>query len=42
MMKDWVMLVILAISGIMGYRLIGLLEKLFRQHITCNDKTERE
>ena len=42
MMKDWIMLLTLAISGIMGYRLIGLVEKLFKQHLADVDKTERE
>lgn len=42
MMKDWIMLLTLAISAIMGYGLIGLLEKLFRQHTAGTDKTERE
>ena len=42
MMKDWIMLLTLAISGIMGYRLIGLLERLFRQHMAGTEKTERE
>jgi hypothetical protein len=41
-MEDWIILLMLAISGIMGYRLIGLVEKLFNRHTADSDKTDRE
>lgn len=41
-MEDWIILLMLAISGIMGYQLIGLIEKLFSRHSADSDKKDRE
>ena len=41
-MNDWIMLLTFAIFVIIGYRLIGLIDRLFGHRPADNHKTERE
>ena len=41
-MTDWVILLILAISGIIGYLLMGLIDRSIGRHTGGSDQHERE
>lgn len=41
-MTDFFMLLILAIFGIIGYRLMGLVDVFINAHATDNEKAEQE
>ena len=41
-MKDWILLLILAIFGIIGYAVMGRIDKSIGRHISDNDEAERE
>ena len=41
-MKDWIILLILAIFGIIGYRLMGRIDRSIDRHTAGSDKPERE
>ena len=41
-MEDLMMFLILAISGIIGYRLMGRVDGFLNMHVADNEKSERE
>ena len=41
-MAEWILLLILAIFGIIGYRLMGLVDSSISRHTVENDKPEQE
>ena len=41
-MTDFIMLLILAIFGIIGYRLMGLVDVFINAHAADNEKAEQE
>ena len=41
-MKDWIILLILAVFGIIGYVVMGWIDKSIDRHIPDNDEEEQE
>lgn len=41
-MKDWILLLILAVSGIIGYRLMGLVDRSISRHTDDSGSHARE
>ena len=41
-MKDWILLLVLAIFGIIGYVVMGWIDKSIGRHISDNDEAEQE
>ena len=41
-MTDWIMILMLAVFGIIGYRLMGLIDRSIERHTSDSDQSERE